>query len=223
MGTTKRIGLKRKGTAKTSLPRKKAKFQHCSADDLPWKSVSRPFEAGIGFDDGILDFEEVEGVEVIYETTDGGRVVKFNVRFISVHLYLIHSFIYQVIAEEKDEAKDKSMDDISHQETDQELAIEPIATFDCTQNLQCSKRSSAEFRITAENLLPEWHKYALHPKILSALHTKQFLSPTPIQKSALPFAFAGRDVIGIAQTVNRISSILSSVDGQILYRDPERR
>ena len=86
-----------------------------------------------------------------------------------------------------------------------------------------SKRSSAEFRITAEKLLPEWHEYSLHPKILSALHAKQFFSPTPIQKSALPFAFAGRDVIGIAQTVNRISSILTSVDGQILYRDPERR
>ena len=84
---TKKNGLKRKGTTKTSLPRKKAKIQHRSADDLPWKSVSRPVEAGIGFDDGILDFEEVEGVEVIYEkTADGGRVVKFNVSFISVRL-----------------------------------------------------------------------------------------------------------------------------------------
>ena len=85
--TTKKIGLKRKGTTKPSLPRKKAKIQHRSADDLPWKSVSRPFEAGIGFDDGILDFEEVEGVEVIYETTDGGRVVKFNVSFIHLRTF----------------------------------------------------------------------------------------------------------------------------------------
>lgn len=86
LGTTKKIGLKRKGTTKPVLPRKRAKILHRSADDLPWKSVSRPFEAGIGFDDGILDFEEVEGVEVVYETTDGGRVVKFNVKFISVRL-----------------------------------------------------------------------------------------------------------------------------------------
>jgi ATP-dependent RNA helicase DDX24/MAK5 len=84
MGTSDNPGLKRKGTAKTSLPRKKAKIQHLSADDLPWKPVSRPSEVGIGFDDGILEFEEVEGVEVIYETTDGGRVVKFNVSFTSV-------------------------------------------------------------------------------------------------------------------------------------------
>lgn len=82
LGTTKKIGLKR-NPAKTFLSRKKAKIQHCSADDLPWKSVSRPFEAGIEFDDGI---EEVEDVEVIYETTEGGRVVKFNVEFHSQYL-----------------------------------------------------------------------------------------------------------------------------------------
>jgi ATP-dependent RNA helicase DDX24/MAK5 len=83
IGTTQKIGHKRKGTTKPARPSKRLKIQHRSADDLPWKSVSRPVEAGIGFDDGILDFEEVEGVEVIYETnTDGGRVVKFNVNFI---------------------------------------------------------------------------------------------------------------------------------------------
>lgn len=85
-GATKKIGVKRKGTTKPALPRKRAKIQHRSADDLPWKSVSRPFEAGIGFDDGILDFEEVEGVEVLYETTDGGRVARFNVNFVSLRL-----------------------------------------------------------------------------------------------------------------------------------------
>ena len=71
------------------------------------------------------------------------------------------------------------------------------------KTLRCPKRPCAKFRITAENLLPEWHTFYLHPKILFALHAKQFLSPTPIQKSALPFAFAGRDVIGIAQTVSK--------------------
>jgi ATP-dependent RNA helicase DDX24/MAK5 len=84
MGTldkAKQSGLKRKGTAKTFLPRKMAKIQHRSADDLPWKPVSRPLEAGMGFD-GMLELEEAEGVEVIYETTDGGRLVKFKVSFI---------------------------------------------------------------------------------------------------------------------------------------------
>ena len=129
---TKKIGLKRKGTAKTSLPRKKAKIQHRSADYLPWKAVSRPFEAGTGFDDGILDFEEVEGVEVVYESTDGGRVVKFNVSFISERLYPINSLVYQVITDETEAQSTENHNGVSQQETEQEPEIEPIVTFDCT-------------------------------------------------------------------------------------------
>lgn len=36
----------------------------------------------MGGDEGILELEEVEGVEVIYETTEGGRVVKFKVSYV---------------------------------------------------------------------------------------------------------------------------------------------
>ena len=34
-------------------------------------------------DDGILDLEEVDNVEVVFEQTDTGRVVKFNVSHIN--------------------------------------------------------------------------------------------------------------------------------------------
>jgi ATP-dependent RNA helicase DDX24/MAK5 len=71
---------KRKLHLANSSSRKKAKVEHRNADELPWKTVTRPFEAGMGGDDGIMELEEVEGVEVVYETTDGGRVAKFNVR-----------------------------------------------------------------------------------------------------------------------------------------------
>lgn len=60
--------------------RKKAKTQHRTADALPWKTVSRPVDAGLDGDDGILELEEVDDVEVVYEETEAGRVVKFNVR-----------------------------------------------------------------------------------------------------------------------------------------------
>ena len=59
--------------------RKKAKIQHQSLSDLPWKTVSRPSETGLDGDDGILDLEEVDDVEVVYEQTEAGRVAKFNV------------------------------------------------------------------------------------------------------------------------------------------------
>lgn len=62
-----------------ALARKRAKTRHKTADDLPWKVVARPVEAGMGGDDGILELEEVDDVEVVYEDTEGGRVVKFNV------------------------------------------------------------------------------------------------------------------------------------------------
>jgi hypothetical protein len=52
---------------------------YASADVLPWKTVSKPKEAGLGDDNWILELEEVDGVEVLYEETESGRVVKFNV------------------------------------------------------------------------------------------------------------------------------------------------
>ncbi len=40
----------------------------------------------------------------------------------------------------------------------------------------------------------------LSPKVLSAVEAAGFETPTPIQHRAVPFAVAGRDVLGIAQT-----------------------
>jgi len=81
--------IKRKLATRLTLSRKKQKVQHRNANDLPWKTVKRPTESGLGGDDGILELEEVEGVEVVYETTDGGRVVKFNVCCVSLLFYFL--------------------------------------------------------------------------------------------------------------------------------------
>jgi len=77
--TFKRSNFKRKLNTKLLASRKRAKIQHHNADDLPWKAVSRPVQTGLSGDDGILELEEVDGVEVVYENTSAGRVVKFNV------------------------------------------------------------------------------------------------------------------------------------------------
>lgn len=76
--STKKSSSKRK-FQDALASRKRTKIQHRNADDLPWKSVSRPSQTGLAGDDGVLELEEVEGVEVVYEETDGGKVVKFNV------------------------------------------------------------------------------------------------------------------------------------------------
>ena len=66
--------------ASAQAARKKVKTQHQSANELPWKVVQRAHEAGLDSGlDGIMELEEVEGVEVVYEETEGGRVAKFNV------------------------------------------------------------------------------------------------------------------------------------------------
>ena len=72
---------KRKVKHAAGLARKKPKLRHLSANDLPWKLVSRRHEAGIDNElEGVMELEEVDGVEVVYEETDEGKVAKFKVR-----------------------------------------------------------------------------------------------------------------------------------------------
>ena len=73
-------GTKRKVKPSKLGARKKAKTAHLSADQLPWKSITRPREANAsGAFDGMLDLEEVSDVEVVYEETEAGKIVKFKV------------------------------------------------------------------------------------------------------------------------------------------------
>ena len=81
-----RSGVKRRAP-NVSSPKKKAKLNHVGLDDLPWKSVKCPSTTGLG-DDGIFGLEEAEGVEVLYEQTDAGRTVKFNVSHLRFFLLL---------------------------------------------------------------------------------------------------------------------------------------
>ena len=40
----------------------------------------------------------------------------------------------------------------------------------------------------------------LSPLLLKALEEKGYITPSPIQQQAIPYALAGRDVLGCAQT-----------------------
>ena len=48
--------------------------------------------------------------------------------------------------------------------------------------------------------MPSFSKLNLNPKILSALESKGYTTPTPIQFQAIPPLLEGRDILGIAQT-----------------------
>jgi ATP-dependent RNA helicase DDX24/MAK5 len=89
--------LKRKAKSDGRASRKKSKIQTTSlVDSLPWKSVSHLRSVG-GLeddDDGILGLEEVDNVQVIYEDTQGGRIVKFNVSFCTLLDYYTGSLLW---------------------------------------------------------------------------------------------------------------------------------
>lgn len=76
--TSRKASFKRKRPQNPLLSRKKVKSHH-TAEDLPWKKVSRPSETGLVGDDWILELEEVEGVDVVYEETERGKVARFTV------------------------------------------------------------------------------------------------------------------------------------------------
>ena len=81
-------------TVKTKLPpralkRKRAAGQlqsdsrrtkRVALGDLPWRQVKRPTEAGLDDTGDIVELEEVEGVEVVYEGDGDFKIAKFNVR-----------------------------------------------------------------------------------------------------------------------------------------------
>ena len=77
--------LKRKihsGFNRATKAHKKAKISSgklAIVDTLPWKSLSHTGVFG-NADDGILEFEGVDNVQVVYEETPEGRIATFKVR-----------------------------------------------------------------------------------------------------------------------------------------------
>lgn len=78
--------LKRKTRSElklTNKARKKAKTESGSLaviDALPWRTLSHAGVFGNAYDDGILELEEVDNVQVVYDETPGGRLATFKVR-----------------------------------------------------------------------------------------------------------------------------------------------
>lgn len=76
----RKSSLKRKHHSNSKLvSRKKQRKEVNSFNDLPWRTVSRPNGTGFEGDDGVLELEEVDGVEVVYEETENGRIAKLKV------------------------------------------------------------------------------------------------------------------------------------------------
>ena len=70
---------KKRSASSSSLSKKKHKYTDVAAQDLPWRRLPHTgydFEA----DGGVLELEEVDEVDVVWEeTADGGKSVRFKV------------------------------------------------------------------------------------------------------------------------------------------------
>ncbi|THH32784.1 hypothetical protein EUX98_g1413 [Antrodiella citrinella] len=166
---------KRKSESRPQISRKKVKTSHLSTSDLPWKIVPTPKEAGLGDDlDGILELEEVDGIEVVYEQTGGGRVAKFNV--------------VDIVNTQDAEVTSSS--------TTGPSTLPPISAKDTVGAIP----EVSEVPFDAEELLPAWRNFSLHSRLLQSLYAQHFSTPTPIQSQAIPAALKGKDVVGVAET-----------------------
>ncbi|KDQ58746.1 hypothetical protein JAAARDRAFT_34601 [Jaapia argillacea MUCL 33604] len=172
-------------TVSASNKRSKLTHVHTNPNDLPWKTVSRSKGAWLGADDGILELEEVEGVEVVYEEGENGKVARFN-----------------VLDEDEEHAGGQvEGDDPPTGEVGYEQ--EPGADNEGDDSIplpETEDTSPPEETFDTQSLLQNWLAYPLHPSLLKSLHSLSFVSPTPIQTQAIPLALSGRDVIGVAET-----------------------
>ncbi|KAG8917946.1 ATP-dependent RNA helicase [Tulasnella sp. 417] len=85
------------------------------------------------------------------------------------------------------------------------MSLEEVDGVDIVYLDEAKKRVSYNLLLSsdslAKKLLPEWEPLQLKGCLNRAIHKLGFQSPTDIQKQALPSVFAGRDVIGVAETV----------------------
>ncbi|KZT69924.1 DEAD-domain-containing protein [Daedalea quercina L-15889] len=179
-------GTKRKVKPSKPVARKKAKTAHLSVDQLPWKSVARPREAhASGSFDGMLELEEVSGVEVVYEETEAGKIVKFRVA--------------------GEVTVNQEMDTTGQERDVPAIVDEPAVESSTSPAPDTAAQADVivvedSIRFDAETMLPEWSRFSLHQQLAKALYAQHFTRPTPIQAEALPLALSGRDVVGVAET-----------------------
>jgi superfamily II DNA/RNA helicase len=56
--------------------------------------------------------------------------------------------------------------------------------------------------MASDSLLPSWSDVALHARLKRALLSLGYVSPTDIQRRAIPGGLNGKDIVGVAETVS---------------------
>ncbi|KAK9473552.1 P-loop containing nucleoside triphosphate hydrolase protein [Dipodascopsis tothii] len=161
---------------------------------LKWKKVKLPTR--VGDLEGLMDFEEIDGVDVDYSGPSNTIVFKRAVPAQAAKEKTKKKVSGERLAEIK-AAKSRA----KAAKAERAATAAAAAATDPSSDHNKFAALEALDADTADVDLPEWTKLApLSDVVLRALAADKFVRPTPIQALAIPVIAAGKDVIGKATT-----------------------
>ncbi|EPX74061.1 ATP-dependent RNA helicase Mak5 [Schizosaccharomyces octosporus yFS286] len=164
--------------------------QKASLNDLQWKEVTLPDR----LDDyeGILDLEEIEGVDVQYNDKGG------NLKEVT---YELADPSKKPKKEKRKNAGDKaSKKNAKKPKLDSERKEAPSSDDQVNEKNEFAALASNEEDLEKNVDVSAWSKWHLSPEMLGSLSRIGFSTPTPIQSLVVPEATAGKDIVGKAAT-----------------------
>ncbi|KAK9330065.1 P-loop containing nucleoside triphosphate hydrolase protein [Lipomyces starkeyi] len=184
------------------------------ASKLAWKPVTLPER--VGDLEGLMGFEEIDGVDVEYENVDGGkeRIVKFKKAKVSTKEE-INNIMKSMTKKEthKESGKLENVDAVNEPETEPQDKPKHKKKKDKKKTVRVHKKTDDADIGKASNIfgalnpeeteieLPEWAEvYPLSESLLHGLSDLGFTTPTDIQRQAIPLVMAGHDLVGKAAT-----------------------
>ncbi|KAK7204270.1 putative ATP dependent RNA helicase [Myxozyma melibiosi] len=214
-----KVDAKKRGVSTSSKPPSNESKTSQSSDDeeeyldasnLHWKPVTLPDR--VGDMEGLMGFEEIDGVAIEYENTVGGKekIVKFK----KVKPQAVKSAAEASTTAEGDEEKIEKVPELSKEELERKLARKKMHK-ERDQRKKERKKAAAKAASAAaaetntfealgeleDTEMPAWQEvYPLSESLLHGLKDLGFSAPTEIQRQALPLILEGHDVVGKAAT-----------------------
>ncbi|KAK9431650.1 P-loop containing nucleoside triphosphate hydrolase protein [Lipomyces doorenjongii] len=184
------------------------------ASKLAWKPVTLPER--VGDLEGLMGFEEIDGVDIEYENVDGGkeRIVKFKKAKISTKEEVKKSM--KLVTNKKTQKENGKLENV-----DAVNELETVPQDKPKHKKKKEKKKTARVHKKADDAdigkvsnifgalnpeeteieLPEWAEvYPLSESLIHGLSDLGFTTPTDIQRQAIPLVMAGHDLVGKAAT-----------------------
>ncbi|GAA5941103.1 ATP-dependent RNA helicase [Sporobolomyces koalae] len=207
----RKLGLstaKESSTASSSKRKSEVKFRNATPATLDWKNIHLPGEFGFDEDGGLLELDEIDGVDVVYEDgrvqfkvkeddTDSAPPAKKSKKAKGKEPEIVND--ESPFPEEELFFAEEDVEQTAEPEKTVEAAQEPAAPIEKGKKAKKSKKRPLEVTkapaetaqivedtpFDTEKFLPKWSHLALAPSLYRALHELNFDAPTAIQDRAL--------------------------------------